>query len=51
MIDIYYNKDINNDIYVFNFEKELNKENLEKIIGIRSLDNELKSPKNAVLLS
>jgi len=42
-VEVYYNKDINNDIFVLNLEKDINNENFEKIISIRSLDYEIKT--------
>lgn len=41
-IDVFYNKDINNDIYVFPFKQSFNVNMLEKIINTRMLPNEIK---------
>jgi hypothetical protein len=38
----FYNKDINNDIYSFSFEQNLNKELLENLIDLESIDKNIK---------
>jgi len=39
----FYNKDINNDIYSFNFKQGLNVELLENLINLESIDKKIKS--------